>query len=202
MENKIVTWNELSKNIDENGLLKNFDWSKINDISEIDFSQIPEKHLIEIIDNYVSSKIKCDSNLQECQNVKKLSEIEKTVYCVYRYHLEQMNDGLMTAIFIGYMSPLVYEIRDSLKLIKAEKDLDVLNKALEKVNIHKKSEKDFLKDIEDENLDHLYDEETEDEYEDYLNELDSILYDIFWNDEEGYVEDLLKEYIKKYFGKI
>lgn len=77
MEHKIIGWNELSKNIDENGLLKNFDWSKINDISEIDFSQIPEKHLIEIIDNYVSSKIKCDSNLQECQNVKNCQRLKK-----------------------------------------------------------------------------------------------------------------------------
>lgn len=200
MENKIVGWNELSKNIDENGLLKNFDWSKINDISEIDFSQIPEKHLIEIIDNYVSSKIKCDDNLQECQNVKKLTEIEKTVYCVHNYHLEQMNDGLMS-IFTGYMGPLVYEIRDSLKLIKAKKDLSALNKAIKKININKKNEKDFLEDIENENLDHLYDEETEDKYEDYLSKLDDILNDIFWNNEKGYVEDLLNEYIKKYFGK-
>ena len=101
-----------------------------------------------------------------------------------------MNDGFM-AIFTGYMSPLVFEIREALKEINAKANLELLNLAIKKVNVENKSEADFLKDIENEELEHLYDEETEDEYCDYLTELDKQIHD------KEDIQDLIFDYWKK-----
>lgn len=128
------------------------------------------------IDNLIYKKISDDDNLVECENVLKLSEKEKIFYCAFRYYLEQMNDGLM-AIFTGYASPLILEIRGALKEIGAVENLKILNSAIEKINVENKNEEDFLEDIKNEELEHLYDEETEDEYEDFLNALDRQIYD-------------------------
>ena len=140
----------------------------------------------------IANKIDSDDNSEECENVKNLSSFEKTVYCAFNYHLEQMNDGFV-AVFTGYMSPLLYEIREALNQIGAEVNLELLNEAIKKVNVEGKSEEDFLIDVENEELDHLYDEDTEDEYYDFLNNLDKKLYDC---DKED-INELLIEYIKK-----
>ena len=66
------------------------------------------------ISDRIYEKIASDDNSVMCKNVKKLDPVEKTVFCAYQYYLEQMNDGFME-IFTGYMSPLVFEIREALK---------------------------------------------------------------------------------------
>ena len=48
-----------------------------------------------------------------------------------------------------------------------------------------------MKDIENEELEHLYDEETEDEYCDYLTELDKQVHD------KEDIQDLIFDYWKK-----
>ena len=142
------------------------------------------------INDRIYEKIASDDNSVMCKNVKKLDPVEKTVFCAYQYYLEQMNDGFM-AIFTGYMSPLVFEIREALKEINAKNNLELLNLAIKKVNVENKSEADFLTDIENEELEHLYDEETEEEYCDYLRELDRQILD------KEDIQDLIFDYWKK-----
>ncbi|MBR4011990.1 MAG: DUF4375 domain-containing protein [Spirochaetaceae bacterium] len=142
------------------------------------------------INDRIYEKIASDDNSVMCKNVKKLDPVEKTVFCAYQYYLKQMNDGFM-AIFTGYMSPLVFEIREALKEINAKTNLEFLNLAIKKVNVENKSEADFLTDIENEELEHLYDEETEEEYCDYLRELDSQILD------KEDIQDLIFDYWKK-----
>ena len=142
------------------------------------------------INDIIYEKVASDDNSVMCKNVKELAPVEKNVFCAYLYYLEQMNDGFM-AIFTGYMSPLVFEIREALKEINAKANLELLNLAINKVNVENKSEADFLKDIENEELEHLYDEETEDEYCDYLTELDKQVHD------KEDIQDLIFDYWKK-----
>ena len=146
------------------------------------------------INDRIYEKIASDDNSVMCKNVKKLDPVEKTVFCAYQYYLKQMNDGFM-AIFTGYMSPLVFEIREALKEINAKTNLEFLNLAIKKVNVENKSEADFLTDIENEELEHLYDEETEEEYCDYLRELDRQVLD------KEDIQDLIFDYWKKSMQK-
>ena len=82
------------------------------------------------INDIIYEKVASDDNSVMCKNVKELEPVEKTVFCAYQYYLEQMNDGFM-AIFTGYMSPLVFEIREALKEINAKANLELLNLAIE-----------------------------------------------------------------------
>lgn len=186
----MVTWEKLSKYLDNFGLLKDFDWSDCKSLNNIDLQSIPEENIIDILDNFISTKIYDDDNSVECKNVKNLPNFEKTIYCAYHYHLERMNDGFM-GIFTGYMSPLIFEIKKSLEKINAENHLTLLEKAIKKVNVENKSDNEFLIDIENEDLDWLYDEETEDEYYEYLSGLDLEL-----QDAEN-IENLIRSFIRK-----
>ena len=187
----MITWENLSKNLDSFGLLQNFDWSACKSIADIELNGIPDKNIINILDDYIGAKTYDEDNTIQCNAVRNLPTVEKTIYCAFRYKLEQQNDGLF-AVFTGYMSPLIFEIRDALQEIGAVKNFSLLNDAIKKVNAQNKSEEDFLADVENEELDWLYDDETEDEYSDYLHELDGQI-----DTDAEDVEDLLLAYIHK-----
>ena len=191
----MITWKDLSKNLDSFGLLENFDWSSCKSIADIDLKGIPDKNIINVLDDYIWAKTYNENNTIQCNAVKNLPLVEKTIYCAFHYKLEQQNDGLM-AVFTGYMSPLLFEIRAALKEIGAVKNFSLLNDAIKKVNAQNKLEEDFLADVENEELDWLYDDETEDEYSDYLDGLDGQIYNLFFNDGED-IENLLLAYIHK-----
>lgn len=187
----MITWENLSKNLDGFGLLQNFDWSSCKSIADIELHGIPDKNIINVLDDYIGAKTYDEDNTIQCNAVRNLPIVEKTIYCAFRYKLEQQNDGLF-AVFTGYMSPLIFEIRDALQEIGAVKNFSLLNDAIKKVNAQNKSEEDFLADVENEELDWLYDDETEDEYSDYLHELDGQI-----DTDAEDVEDLLLAYIHK-----
>ncbi len=190
-EKQMIVWKDLSKNLDSFGLLENFDWSSCKSIADIELKGIPDENIINVLDDYIDTKTYDEDNTIQCNAVKNLPIVEKTIYCAFQYKLEQQNDGLF-AVFTGYMSPLLFEIRAALKEIGAVENLALLNDAIKKVNAQNKTEEDFLADVENEELDWLYDDETEDEYSDYLHKLDGQI-DM---DAEN-VEDLLLVYIHK-----
>lgn len=174
----MITWDTLAEH--EGNTFRGVDWSDCRGIRDIDFRSIPDKSKVYVAEAYISQKIHVDEpsllqNALECENVKKLGTVERTIYCAANYYLEQMNDGLM-GVITGYMSPLIFEIRSALKEIGATENLAALEAMLQKVNVEHKPEAELLTDIENEALHHLYDDETEDEYYDYFDKLETKVY--------------------------
>ena len=145
---------------------------------------------LDLIDAYIENKVSSDDNDLFCENVKNLSENEKTAYCAFHFYLEQMNDGFIS-VFTGYMSPLLYEIRSSLEKINAVENLKLLNEAIKKINTENKSEEEFLEDVINEELYCLDDEETEEEYSKFLSDLDKKV------PQEEDIQKLIIEYLSK-----
>ncbi|MDR2601683.1 MAG: DMP19 family protein [Spirochaetaceae bacterium] len=117
---------------------------------------------------------------------RKMDANLQLVYCVIYFKLDVWNDGL-GKMFTGFPCLFLYETLNCLKKIGAIKAYNILQNAIEIVNIKKKSRNDFFKDIRNEE-EYLYGDEINEK----LNVLGSELYKI---EEEEDIQKLLNKYV-------